>query len=257
MISLPEQPMSVNSAGLQMRSRLGPWQALAIFVAAWLAVDAMFEFARDELLAHLRLAGLREIVAVQALSNIGIMWVMFAVCVLILRLRGQKLGNVGWRRPASTWAWLLAVGVAILFSGAALGSVGGSAQLLSDWSFYRISLALVIGASSGICSETIFRGFVMTQARDAGVPLAIQILMSAVLFDLAAARFGWVGTTGHPNFWLFVATHPAAVVLGGTFAIIYVVGRRSLTPVIVGHAAIDIIIEPGMLLLAAMGGAVH
>lgn len=114
-----------------MRIRLRPWQALAVFVTTWFAVDAVFEFARDQLVAHLQLAGLREIVAVRALFNVGIMWAMFAVCVLLLRLRGQKLADVGWRRPASRWAWLLALVVAILVAGAALGSLGGSAQLLS------------------------------------------------------------------------------------------------------------------------------
>ena len=240
-----------------MRSRLGPGQALAIFVVAWFAVDAVFEFARDLLLAHLQLPGLREIVAVRALFNVGIMWAMFAACVLILRLRGQKLGDVGWRRPASRWAWLLAVVLATLVAGAALGSLGPSAQLLSDWSFYRISLALVMGGSAGVCLETIFRGFVMTQARDAGLPVAVQIALSALLFALALARFGWGGAPGRPNFWVLVATTASSAILGAAFAIIYVVGRRSLTPAIFAHTVIDMVVEPGMALFAAMGGPVH
>jgi hypothetical protein len=185
------------------------------------------------------------------------MWAMFAVTVLILRLRGQKLSEIGWGRPASTWSWFLAIGVAILFGGLVVGSVGASAQLLSDWSLYRISLGLVIGVSAGVCTETMFRGFVMTQARDAGLPVSIQILVSAALFDLALLRFGWGGMAQHPKFWVYVATTPAAAILGAAFGIIYVVGRRSLLPVIVAHAAIDMIVEPGMLLFAAMGGAPH
>jgi hypothetical protein len=242
---------------MRIRGRLAAWQGLVVFIAAWLAVDAVFEFARDQLLAHLQISGLREIVAVRALFNVGIMWSMFAACALILRLRGQELGDIGWRRPVSTWAWFLAIGLAILFSGLALRSVGGGAQLLSDWSFYRISLALVLGGSAGVCLETIFRGFVMTQARDAGLPVAIQILLSALLFWLAGARFAWGGTPGHLSFWVSLATAPAGVVLGAVLAIIYVVGRRSLTPVIVAHAMIDMTLEPGMLLFAAMGGAVR
>jgi hypothetical protein len=240
-----------------LRIRFGPWQALAVFVATWIATDAVFEFVRDQLLARLQLAGLREMVAVRALFNVGIMWAMFAACVLIVHLRGQKLSDVGWRRPASTWAWLLAAVVAIVFSGVALGSVGRSAQLLSDWSSYRISLALVMGGSAGVCLETIFRGFVMTQARDARMPVPIQILISAVLFALALARFGWGGMPGRPNLWVLVATTASSSILGAAFSGIYIVGHRSLTPAIIAHAAIDIVVEPGMALFAAMGGAIH
>ena len=240
-----------------MRTSLGPWQALIVFTATWIAVDAVFEFARDQLLGHLQVVGLRETVAVRALFNIGIMWTMFAACALILRVRRQRLVDIGWRRTESRRAWLLAVVVAILVSGAALGSVGSSAQLLSDWSFYRISLALVMGGSAGVCLQTIFRGFVMTQARDAGLPVVIQILLSAILFALAVARFGWGGTPGRPNFWVLVATTASSAILGAALAIIYVVGRRSLAPAIFAHAAIDMIVEPGMALFAAMGGAVH
>jgi hypothetical protein len=241
----------------QIQGRLAPWQALIVFAASWCAVDALFEFARNRLLAHLQLSAVREVVAVQALFNVGIMWTMFAACVLILRLRGQKLSDTGWGRPASRLAWFLAVGLAILFSGMALASVGRSAHLLSDWSFYRIALALVIGVSAGLCTEMIFRGFVMTQARDAGLPVAIQVFLSAILFDLALARFAWSTAPVRPHFWALVATTPATAVLGAALAIIYLVGRRSLTPVIVAHAIIDMAVEPGMLLFAAMGGNFH
>lgn len=240
-----------------MRIRLGPWQALAVFAAAWVAVDMAFEFARDQLLGHLQLGGLRETVALRALFNIAVMWTIFAACVLILRVRRQKLVDIGWRQPASPRAWVLGIVVAILVSGAALGSVGRSAQLLSDWSLYRISLAIVMGGSAGVCLETIFRGFVMTQARDAGTPVAIQILLSAVLFALALARFGWGGAAIRPSFGVLVATTVSWAILGAALAIIYVVGRRSLTPAIFAHAAIDMVVEPGMALFAAMGGVVR
>jgi uncharacterized protein len=240
-----------------MRVRLGPWQALVVFIASWVVVDLLFEFARDQVLVRWQFRGVREVVAVRALFNVGIMWAMFAVCVLILRLRGQKLADVGWRRSASRLPWILAIALAVLFSGTALATVGRSAQLFSDWSFYRISLALVIGISAGVSTELIFRGFVMTQARDAKLSVVIQILLSAVLFALALARFGWGGTPGHQSLWMIVATMPAAGVLGAILAIIYVVGRRSLMPVIVAHAAIDMIVEPGMLIFAAMGGVMR
>lgn len=123
-----------------------------------------------------------------------------------------------------------------------------SARNYADQSFYRVSLGFVLGVSAGICTETIFRGFVITQARDAGLPVAIQILLSAVLCGLALARFGWSGATARPDVSVVVAVVAAAAILGAMVAAVYLVGRRSLLPVIAAHTIIDMVVQPGMLI---------
>jgi len=237
-------------------ARVGPWTALAVFVVAWIAVDALVEISCRFLLFRFQIDGLRERVAVEALSGVVLNWTMFAVCVLVLHLRGQALRDIGWRRPATRRSWIVAILVATLMAGSALASLGKAAQLLTDWSFYRISLGVVLGGSAGICLEMIFRGFCMTQARDAGLPVILQITLSAVLFALALNRMAWSGFPGHPEFWAVVGTTASSTVLGVAFAIIYVIGNRSLNPAIAAHAAIDMVVEPGMILMAAMA-AVH
>jgi uncharacterized protein len=238
-------------------ARFGPWTALAVFVVAWISIDALVEVTCRFVLLQFHIDGVRERVAVEALSGVAINWSMFAVCLSLLHLRGQTLGDIGWRRAATRRSWILAIVVATLMAGSALASFGKPAQLLTDWSFYRISLGLVLGGSAGICLEMIFRGFVMTQARDAGLPVILQITLSAVLFTLALNRMAWSGFPGHPEFWAVVGTTASSTVLGVALAIIYVIGNRSLNPAIAAHAAIDMVVEPGMILMAAMAGAVH
>jgi hypothetical protein len=233
-------------------ARFGPWTALSALIATWIAVDALVEVTCRFVLIHFHIDGVRERVAVEALSGVVLNWAMFAVCVFLLHLRGQTLRDIGWRRPATRRSWILAIVVAALMAGSALASLGKTAQLLTDWSFYRISLGLVLGGSAGICLETIFRGFVMTQARDAGLPTILQITLSAVLFALALNRMAWSGVAGHPEFWAVVGTVISSTVLGVAFAIIYIIGNRSLNPAIAAHAAIDMVVEPGMILMAAM-----
>jgi hypothetical protein len=233
-------------------ARFGSWTALAIFVVAWIVIDALVEVTCRFVLIRFHIDGVRERVAVEALSGVVLNWTMFAVCVLVLQLRGQTLRDIGWRRAATRRSWILAVVVAALMAGSALASFGKAALLLTDWSFYRLSLGVVLGGSAGICLETIFRGFVMTQARDAGLPLTLQITLSAVLFALALNRMAWSGFPGHPDVWAVVGTTASSTVLGVAFAIIYVIGNRSLTPAIAAHAAIDMVVEPGMILMAAM-----
>jgi membrane protease YdiL (CAAX protease family) len=237
------------------KARFGPWSALAVFVVAWISIDALVEVTCRFVLLQFNIDGVRERVAVEALSGVVLNWTMFAVCVLVLHLRGQTLRDIGWRRPATRRSWIVAILVATLMAGSALASLGKAAQLLTDWSFYRISLGLVLGGSAGICLEVIFRGFVMTQARDTGLPVVLQITLSAVLFALALNRMAWSGFPGRPEFWAVVGTTASSTVLGIAFAIIYVIGNRSLNPAIAAHAAIDIVVEPGMILMAAMAGS--
>jgi hypothetical protein len=236
-------------------ARFGPWAALAVFVVAWIASDALVEVTCRFILSRLHIDGVRERVAVEALSGVVLNWTMFAVCLSLLHLRGQTLRDIGWRRPATRRSWILAVVVAALMAGTALASFGKTAQLLTDWSLYRVSLAFALGGSAGICLEMIFRGFVMTQARDAGLRVTLQITLSAVLFALALNRMAWSGFPGHPEFWAVVGTTLSSTILGVAFAIIYVIGNRSLNPAIAAHAAIDMVVEPGMILMAAMAGS--
>ena len=128
-----------------MPPRIAAWLALASLVAAWAALDAAIQPTREYVLASLQLSEPRAVVATRALFNVTLLWIASGVAVLLLRARGQSLADIGWRRPASRRGWLLAMGLTVFYVGGALGSVGGQAQLLSDWSFYRVSLGIVLG----------------------------------------------------------------------------------------------------------------
>ncbi len=244
-----------NSLEVKPPARISPWTALAGFIVAWIVLDRIYSIMRAGILAHFHISGIRPVVAVDVLANCIQMWVVFAGGVFLLHLRGQTLADIGWRRPTTTSGWLWAIAFAALFSGVVVGTVSDKTQLLSDWSFYRISLALLIGVSAGVCQETLFRGFVMTQARDAGMPVAIQIALSAILFGLALTRFNMVGMPAPANFAVVAAPVAAVTLLGAAFAFVYSASRRSLGPVMLSHAMIDMIIEPGALLLTATAAA--
>lgn len=102
---------------------------------------------------------------------------------------------------------------------------------------------LSIGAAvvAGLVEETILRGYVMTTLGRMGYGLVVQILLSGLFFALV-------------HFYAFAAPLSVLVVQGLTFmlgvalATTYVIGKRSLTPVIISHALIDVLIEPWLLL---------
>ncbi len=129
---------------------------------------------------------------------------------------------------------MLALAFAAIYGGFTLmGMIQAGAPVTTDWSFFRIAIALGIGISAGICEETVFRGFVMGQARDGGAHWIIQIILSAVLFG--AAHVGWGGMSGHVQMQQAIGAMSATAILGLMMAISYVAGGRSLTPVIIAH----------------------
>jgi uncharacterized protein len=229
-----------------------PWLAIAALIVTWFVLDVLVQTARGYVLTSWQISEPRTIVATRALLNAGALWVALAASKLILSARGQTFADVGWRQPASTRSWLLAFGLAVLYVGAIGTTIGRDVGLLSDWSVYRISLAIILGVSAGVCGELIFRGFLMAQARDAGLGVVPQVIVSSVLFGFALARFGWSGTTD-PNIGAIVAVTGATAVLGAAFAGIYLAAGRSLMPAIVAHTMIDMALQPGILLAVSRG----
>ena len=249
-------PKHGGDIAMAAQSRIGPIQALAGGVGAFIAIYAGVELIRVWMLTHLRVSGIHEIVEVRAFTSILLIWTTLGVVAVILRLRGQGLRDIGWGARATVWGWLLAIAVTIAYCAATLAApMLKGAPILSDWSLFRIGTAIVVGLSAGICEESVFRGFVMTQARDAKLHWIVQIALSAVLFGLA--HVGWGGLTGRLEIWPLIATMVSTAILGAMLAATYLVGGRSLMPVIAAHAAIDMVLEPWLLLYMVSGARVH
>lgn len=233
--------------------RIGPWMAILLIIVFFAVMEVVLPMARTALGPYLHPTTPRDTVAIRAASSIVLVWLMFTAAYVLLRLRGQTLGDIGFGRPARIWGWVLALLFAALYGGGTLsGMMHASAPVTTDWSFFRIAIALGIGISAGICEETVFRGFVMTQARDGGAHWIIQILLSAVLFG--AAHMGWGGMSGHVQMQQMIGAMSATAILGLMMAVSYVAGGRSLTPVILAHGIIDVLVEPWLLLYAVTGG---
>lgn len=235
------------------RPTFGPWQAMAAFIVVWIAALAIGPVVRAMIQPHGGFTDPREIVAFRLAAGLPFSWLALGGTVLILRLRGKRLSDIGWGRPASIWGW---IGAALVLSFFLISSFRGPAchglcfidpkAWLSDWSLFRTATSVAIGVTAGICEETAFRGFVMSEARDGGAPLPVQVLMAGTLFGLAHA--GIAGLSGRFDPIAAVSIIASTTVFGVLFAIVYLLGRRSLTPVIVAHGIFAFTTEPWMLL---------
>ncbi|HSM94842.1 MAG TPA: type II CAAX endopeptidase family protein [Rhizomicrobium sp.] len=234
-------------------ARIGPWTAIGLMIVVFAILQVVLAMARTSLSPHLPSATPRDIVAVRAASSIVLLWLLFGAVYVLLRLRGQTLLGIGWNVSSSIWGWLLGFAFGVLYAGyVVLQMIHAGAPVLTDWSMFRILVALGTGISAGICEEAVFRGFVITQARDGGAHWIVQLLISAILFGLA--HVGWGGMTGHVEIGPMIGAISATAILGLMLGITYLASGRSLIPPILAHATIDFVIEPWLLLYAVTGG---
>jgi uncharacterized protein len=231
---------------------LGPWLALGAFLPGFAIAHYSIHLLQSWATSLLHPSTAREIVFVKAVFSICLVWAVLGIATLILKKRRQSFVDIGWNKAASTWGWILAIGVAATYAAfVLLGPVGRNSPILTDWSLYRVSLAIGIGVSAGICEESVFRGFIMKQAADAGLGPVFQVVFSAVFFGAAHLGWGQIMRGGS-----IAAALPAVIItmiLGCALAIVYLVSRRSLAPVILAHMLIDMAIEPWLLLFAVSG----
>jgi len=240
--------------------RLGAWQAILLFVLLWCGVMATGAILRGFVLPAASLKAPHDIVAYRMALSLPLSWLALGGTILILRLRGHRLPDIGWGRRGAVWGWLLAAAIVAF---CVVNSVRSPychglcfidpAAWLSDWSPFRLIMSVAIGFTAGICEETMFRGFVMSQAREGGAPVWLQVLLSGVLFG--AAHFGIGGFGGAFNWIAAFGAAFSTAVFGCLFALVYLLARRSLTPGIVGHGIFAFVTEPWMLLFVV--GAAH
>jgi membrane protease YdiL (CAAX protease family) len=241
---------------MQQNTSFSPIMALVLYFALYAVVLVVAApMVRAWAAPHFDLGSVRGMTAFRGVSSIVFGWLNLAFAILILRLRGQTLADIGWGQPGAIWGWIAAiaiVGLMLWFSFSSFDParprVGplDARTWLSDWSFFRISLMIGIGLTAGICEETIFRGFVMTQARDAGAPVLLQIVLSGLLFGLA--HLGIAMMSGQFNMAAAVGVVTSTTVFGMLFAIVYLLAGRVLTPGIVGHGIFAAVTEPWMIM---------
>lgn len=187
----------------------------------------------------------------------AVIFLLFATVILWIPVTGLLLGNPpGFLRnlgfisgPKSTpLAWILAIVFAIVFS---LFAIRNIPLVRSHWKVFSAVKILGILAAVGaaLVEEAIFRRVLMDWMMGLGNGVFIQILASGIIFGLAHGIWGIV--TG--KIVAGVGATIATGIIGIAFAIVYVLGERSLAPVIVSHFIIDAVIQPGIMFAAFSG----
>lgn len=167
---------------------------------------------------------------------------VIALSAWILPNPGRFLESMGQASEVPALGWILAIIVAIAYTAYTLWAVPTVRTIAIEWSRFRL-LAIPLALLSGVLEEMFFRRVVMDALAGDGVPLLLQIVLSAALF--AVVHGVWV---------LFAKSWRIATpVLCSTFAlgvllsVVYVASDRVIIPAILTHVAINLVIEPGLL----------
>ena len=110
-------------------------------------------------------------------------------------------------------------------------------------------LAFGVAMSAGILEEVMFRRWTMNWLMAQGHGAFVQVLGAGVLFGVIHGIWGLMAKSFQAALGATVATG----ILGVMLAIVFLLAGRSLAPCIAAHFAINLLIEPGLVLAATRG----
>jgi hypothetical protein len=151
------------------------------------------------------------------------------------------------------FAWALAIATTVAYvaySMQGLAFIKARAfkpQLWSEVWGLRL-FAVLMAFVTGLFEEFYFRSQLMDLAMHRGAGAALQVVISALAFGVTHgvwALFGGVGAG--------IGAVAATGVLGFLLALVYLMGGRSLLPCVASHTAINLVIEPWLILAAVSG----
>lgn len=159
---------------------------------------------------------------------------------------GELLRSLGLGAPSGTAANIVGLVFGLLWGALLMANIfqfDPDANLL-QFNGFRILTALM-AATGALLEDVITRGFLMNQMQKTHVPTWVQIVVSALIFALYHTV--WAGF----NIFAFIFSIVYGLILGGLF----VWGKRSLTPVILGHSLAVLIAEPFATMLIFLSAA--
>ena len=186
----------------------------------------------------------------------------------LLGVTAIEAGALVWSFHAASWSriehyifvpsgtpagWGLAAVVTILYVAyamRALSFVRTYAFVPRRWreatglKLFAVPMALV----TGLFEEAFFRRFLMDFAQNHGAGAAEQIGVSGLIFGLVHGVWALFG-----GFRAGVGATISTAVLGGFLAGVYILSGRSLLPCATSHIAINLILEPWLILAATSG----
>jgi len=193
-------------------------------------------------------SGLRARATVELTATMLSEIVVFVLLLWYFKRRGMALRQIGLWASSPVRGWVAAAIVAGVFIWFNLVLPLSNEMNLAEISLFHIYNSLIASVVAGFVEEIFFRGFFMTELAGAGFGKTAQVAIPAILYGLVHSAWGL--TSGMSTVQMMGSAIIGTAVFGTFCSMVYLVSRRSLMPIIFGHAAIDFVIEPWMFMVA-------
>lgn len=234
--------------GVKTASRLSGVRTALLGSLAFVLIVTALNWIAKYALAGIVALGLRARVTVELTSamiaEIGVLLLVIA----LLRRQGLTLRSLGLWRNAPAAGWVSAAFLAALFIGFNLALPLRGHKSLTEVSLFHLYNAVTAGVVAGFAEEILFRGFLINELRRSGFGTAAQVVLSSVSYG--AVHAAWGLTSGAFTLQLVGGAVIGTTVFGFCCAAVYLLSRRSLMPVILGHGLIDFAVEPWLFMAA-------
>jgi membrane protease YdiL (CAAX protease family) len=151
--------------------------------------------------------------------------------------------SLGLGAPSRTLAVIAGLVLGLLWGVMFMTSI---LQLDPDANLAQINglriLSALLAATGALLEDFVTRGYLMNQLQKIHVPNWVQAVVSALVFALYHTIWGF-------NVFSFIFSVVYGLLLGGLF----LWGKRSLTPVILGHSLAVLISEPFATMMLFLG----
>lgn len=177
-----------------------------------------------------------------------ITWIVVIQVALLILMFGRApervpafLGFVAGAQ-GSVLAWILAALTAIAYAWSAASISTVRAYMFKLDGLKALAVLAAVGA--GVIEEVVFRKLLMDYLLAQGYGPVTQVAVSAIAFGVVHVVWGVKSRAAAVN--AVVST----TLLGAALGVVYLVADRSLAPCVAAHVAIDVLIEPGLMLAA-------
>jgi hypothetical protein len=151
--------------------------------------------------------------------------------------------GLGGGRVVPTLGWLAAAAVTVGYITYTLWAVPFVKEHVAELSRFKL-LGAWVAITSSTLEEIIFRGVLMDELDSRGIGAFGQIGVSAILFGVAHAM--WMVMSREWS--LVVPVVVSTALLGASLAVVYLLSERVLLPVAIAHVAVNLVIEPWLIL---------
>lgn len=178
----------------------------------------------------------------------AVLWV--PVAQLMLGNPPRFLRDLGFLSgPRGTpLAWSLGMVMAVLYAAYAIRNIPLVREHWRALSLMKL-LGLLLAVAAAVVEEAFFRRMLMNTLMRAGWPVITQVVASGLVFGIAHAS--WALVTGRLS--AGIGAMVATGALGTGLGLVFVLGDRSLAPVIVAHFVVTATIQPGIMFAAFSG----